>query len=332
MKALFTSDWHLRTEPQHEYRWTMFPWLARQAENRKIDAVFILGDIADKKDKHPNQFINRLVDELRRLSLVTSVFLLMGNHDFEKPDAPLLRFLNTPSEPSLRYFREPTRVKVGGTSFHLIPHMKLKEGFWKEIEKASSADFVLMHQTFSGSVAENGQKMIGLSPVGLPEGPVYISGDIHVPQKIGDVIYCGSPHPVRFGDSFKPRVLFWDENTMKSLPRTTIKKPVIVIESEEDLAKTELSDGDQVRVVLKLDRAQFGSWEAQRKSIQKAAEKAGWTLAGLELVERGALQRPRKLTGATSRPTDLLRAFCKAHSIAPELESVGLSLLAVRGA
>jgi DNA repair exonuclease SbcCD nuclease subunit len=305
----------------------MFPWLTRQVENRKLDAIFILGDIADKKDKHPNQFINRLVEELRKLSLLASVFLLMGNHDFEKPGAPLLRFLDTPSEPTLRYLREPTKIKMAGLTFHLIPHMKQKDGFWKEVEKAATADFVLLHQTFSGAVAENGMKMQGLSPVGLPEGPIYISGDIHVPQKIGEIIYCGAPHPVRFGDSFKPRVLFWDEDALKSLSRTTIRKPVLIIESEEDLEKMDLSDGDQVRVVLKLDRAQFGSWEERRKTIQERAKKAGWTLAGLELADRSAAQRHRRLSEPTSRPADLLRAFCKAHNIAPELESVGLFLL-----
>lgn len=332
MRFLFTSDIHLSARPRDEYRWSIFPWLRMNAENRSADAIFLLGDITDQKDNHGNAFINRIVDAVRDLETVAPVYALKGNHDYSDPAAPLLRFLPN-------FATQPMPVEVGGARLILYPNAKFapKEGEWGRMLKAyppGDYDFALCHQTFSGAKSENGMTMTGIHADALEGAKFAVSGDIHVPQRVGCVRYCGAPHPIRFGDSFQPRVLFFDGEQLKSLPRTTIKKAVVQASSVEEVAAAELTEGDQVKVRLTLARSEFGGWDEVRAEIRSLAASRGWDLCGVELQEAGDTARVR-LKGAAPAsgqvpPQRILRAFCKANDVPAALAEVGMGLLEAR--
>lgn len=326
---LFTSDLHLTDRPKDSYRWEIFPWLHRQAELRGLKSIFLLGDIADAKNHHSNEFINRLVDSLRGLADVCEIYLLSGNHDSTNPEYPLLKFLN--KEP-LRQYIVPESIMVNGYKVLMVPNQKTQTSFTKILNsmKANNHEFVLMHQTFRGSVSSNGSKLDGFDPSILKtKQTVYISGDIHVPQKIGEVTYCGSPHPVHFGDTFKPRVLVWDGKELKSVSRVTVRKEVLEIHSLDSLKKADyLTVGDQVKVIYRLPRQRFGEWEQIRSDIETIATNNKWTLSGLELKDTETENKVQGTAPAASRsPAQIFDSFCRHNKIDKELTDFGRSLI-----
>lgn len=328
MKALFSSDWHLSARPKDAYRWEIFPWLAKQLRLREVDFLFVLGDLTDQKDHHSNAFINKIIEAFRLLQRDSGalIYLLPGNHDYVDPNYPLLRFFR---DTGIWFHSKPHELTCLDKTVYLIPNQKSQATFFEILEAAPEADFVLMHQTIKGSITSNGMRLPGLDPERAKKGNAFmISGDIHVPQKIGSVTYCGSPHPVHFGDDFKPRVLFWDGANLKSIPRTTLKKSVLKITSSKDLQKMEdLTPGDQVKIILELPRSEFASWEEKRNEIQSLAEKQEWEVHGLELREqKDELREPR--IGKKVTPEQMLREFCRENNIEPGTREVGLKLLA----
>ena len=63
-KYLVTSDIHLNEKPQDDYRYKLFPWLARQCRQRHITDLCILGDLTDAKDRHAATLVQKIVDAL----------------------------------------------------------------------------------------------------------------------------------------------------------------------------------------------------------------------------------------------------------------------------
>lgn len=331
MKALFTSDIHLSSRPRDEYRWNIFPWLRTQALNRQVSDIFLLGDLTDLKDNHSNLFLNRIVDSLRELQSATGadLHLLKGNHDFSDPEAPLLRFL---AEAPLRFYPRPESIRTkSGARVLLLPNSRSPDSEWKKLE-FSGYDFVLLHQTFDGAEAENGTKMqSALQATRFRDiESVFISGDIHVPQRVGPVVYCGSPHPIRFGDSFQPRVLYWNGEELRSIKRVTLRKAILEVRSLAELKKTDLTEGDQVKVIFELPRSRFGEWADVRQEVERLASSLGWILASVELREAGSMTNKKLREAAPSsrvEPKELLTLFCEANKIPATVAKAGFRLI-----
>jgi DNA repair exonuclease SbcCD nuclease subunit len=327
-KYLFTSDFHLTSLPRDEYRWEIFPWLKRRAIRKKVDAVFILGDLTDRKDQHPATLTNRLITELRSLSEAAEVVILKGNHDYIDPDLPYFGFLNSER---MSYFSVPGIFRSSDdVTFLLLPHTnrfrgKNKNRAWKEW-KFDDYDFVLLHQSVTGSRAASGKILEGV-PVSTFKGDTtFIAGDIHPPQKIGQVHYCGSPHPLNFGDNFDPRVLYWNGSELKSLRRFCIKKAQLFITDPKDIKRADVSGGDQVRVTLELPRSQFHEWKKLRKKIVHMCERRELVVCGVELKEKQVRKRVR-LDDDETTEEDVFTSFCRERRIEEEVVEYGKGLL-----
>lgn len=325
-RFLFTSDIHLSPRPRDAYRWSIFPWLTVQGANRKVDAIFILGDLTDQKDHHSNRFINLVVDALQKLREVCPVFLLKGNHDYSDPAAPLLRFFDG-------FFTEPTRIKQFAERILCIPHIQKQNEHFTDLRKrydVAKYDLTLCHQTFTGAVSETGHELVGVRVDALP-APAIISGDVHVPQRIGALRYCGAPHPIHFGDKFQPRVLYWEDGNIKSVSRVTIQRASLSIQDPSELEEQSLTGGDQLKIRLNLHRSAFGDWEKHRKRIAEICKKREWELHGLELLELKGDPKRVRLEGPApvmrSSPLDQFKAFCRANAIEKSLVEVGRKLL-----
>lgn len=329
MSFLFTSDWHLTEKAKDAYRWDIFPWLTKQAINRDIKAIFILGDITDFKNHHSNEFLNRIVDELRDLASHCPVYAIAGNHDYTDPSTPLLRFLK---EPGIRFYSQPKSLEIKDYKFLLIPNEKSANAFKRKLTelKAEEHDFVLMHQTFKGSIMSNGTELDGFASnlSSLVNKTIFISGDVHVPQTVGDVHYCGAPHPVHFGDTFTPRVLYWDGTSLKSITRVTTKKRVIEVTNDAELKALTADTGDHVKVILKLSHDDFPSWEDKKAYIDNLAKKGKWTLANFEVqtteMSTPLIGRPSKVAESMETTFD---KFCAYNEIKPELAEYGKRFL-----
>ena len=337
MKYLATGDIHITDNPRDEYRWDIFPWLAMQAQNRGADFIVILGDLTDRKDQHPGRMVNRLVEALAELRKVCPVYILKGNHDYDQdPLIPFFKFMpdfiteeTEMTWPPGSKFSEHDRVLFYPYNRKFNGNERSWTGF----------DHIFLHQTFGGSVASNGFKMEGASTKifrksKVGENCVVLSGDIHVPQKCGNVIYVGSPHPVHFGDSFKPRVIFWDGEKLKSIKRTTIRKVVLTIRTIDELRESDLTPGDQLKVKAILPRSEFHQWADMRQQIQDICAERELILQGAAMEaepddapdqdDDQTVVRTGRMSGDYKT---LFKTFCDEKGIDSALVKAGKELL-----
>lgn len=330
-KYIFTSDLHFTARPKDDYRWDIFPWLTRRIKAWNIDALFILGDLTDQKNHHPAELVDRLVREFEALSKLCKIKILKGNHDYEDPRIPFFRFLS--QIPGVSFYCEPASFKLAGDRFLMLPHSRKEvKQVWRHF-KFDEYDFVLTHITIVGSMASNGyemeegvdQRTFSRQRLG---NAVAISGDIHVPQKASGLYYCGSPYPVRFGDIFKPRVLLWNGEKLKSVSRGTISKASITISSVDELVESGLTEGDQVKITFLLPRSQFADWEQHRADLRVTAERMGLEVHGIALRQSDAGRKTLKSRQTTKgTDTDVFRTFCKNQKLSPVLRKAGEKLI-----
>lgn len=288
-KILITSDLHLTDRPQDAYRFDIFPWLLHQAGVTDADTIAILGDLTDRKDNHSGWLINRVIAAVTSLaSRGHTVVILMGNHDYADPQYPTFQFLGDLKTGHITYVQQPDVLHGPGTNIVAIPHgPNPVETFTELATDTEGADLVLLHHTFDRAVASNGVALPGLSQdsLKLGAGTKCVSGDIHVPQKLGRVIYCGSPYHVHFGDSFTPRVLLYDNGKITSTRYQTLSRHRLDVTSAAQIAKQNVKAGDQVKVSLHLRRAEFVDWAMHRQHVIDVCKQLRLELFEIRLVE-----------------------------------------------
>jgi UDP-2,3-diacylglucosamine pyrophosphatase LpxH len=321
-RFLFVADLHLTDRLADEYRWSIFHWLRKEALNREVAGIFILGDLTDKKDHHSAELTNRLVTCLGSLAREFNVSILKGNHDYVT--VPFFKFL---SRLGVSYYSEIGVQTIlcddrKHWQFLMLPH-GTKEGQWIA-QTYRDKDFVLLHEVITGA------KVRGITLEGRsgshfinPDGPIFIAGDIHIPQRVGSVIYCGAPHPVNFGDDFLPRVLYWNGEKLKSIYRHTIKKATLEgspgqIQKQMDA----LENRDQAKLVVTLPRERFSEWDTIKKKLLRRAEKLGVVIRGVELNEKR--KKELKLSVPVSRTEkDVFLQYCDEKELDDDLRTVG---------
>ena len=264
MKALLTADVHLTSKPEDAYRFKSLETFCALARVEKPDAIFILGDLTDKKDRHSAVLVNQTCRTLQRLARVAPVHILKGNHDYTDPDCPFFGFVNTFENVT---FHTQAHHNLG--EWLLLPHTRTPvEDWWMH---DLTEPLVLMHQTVAGAVASNGQKMEGeLTSARLgprPRDSLWISGDIHVPQKVGEILYVGAPHPVRFGDSYSPRFILFKSGRWRSIPHSTIRKLTEEVTGIDDLSLIDFNPGDQLKLSVRLLPRELPQWNEIRADI-----------------------------------------------------------------
>lgn len=288
MKVLATGDLHFTDAPEDDYRFEIFDWLLAKADQYDASAVAILGDITDHKDHHSSALVNRIVDGIVRLRDEggLEVHILKGNHDYTEEANPYLRFLHTLRPEKIHFYNEPTWVAMGKSFALFLPSTHHYRRDWKDLD-FSQADLLFAHQTFNGAVAANGFALDGGVPLAAVSkekvAGVCISGDIHVPQALGNVVYTGAPYPVRFGDTYEPRVLLvdCDKKSYKSIERTTIRKAKKSVEGWESSHLEEFQEGDQVRLDVVLTREEYATWPDLSNTILAQFAAKGIRVASL---------------------------------------------------
>ena len=325
-RCLITSDLHLTDRVQDEYRWEIFPWLKKQAKKHQVSGIYILGDITDAKDRHSSALVNRIADGFWSLCERTQLFVLIGNHDYDTdPSRPWLRVFSGQLADDPQIVVEPESLG----DHLLLPSCRDPLTEWAQYKgTAGGHKVVLTHQTFAGCEVENGTTLDSGVPRDFfgPKAKV-ISGDIHVPQKLGRVTYCGAPYPVRFGDSFQPRVLLLEGKKIKSLPRTTIRKLKLEIDSPTDLNDLELQEGDQLKLTVRVSDSSLWDWDSIRRDVDKVAEGLGVEVHGLRVDSSPRKVKRKSKKGHSSKPRDVLNSFCVSEGLDTNYEKAGNRLL-----
>lgn len=320
--AILVSDLHLTDNPRDEYRWGLFDFLLQECRRLQTKDVLILGDLTDAKDYHSASLVNRIVENLDTISSYAQVTVLRGNHDGTDPEKPYFRFLNHLE--AVDFIAAPERRD----GILLLPHSRDPVEEWGHLDMTGVT--VLAHATVTGAVAEAGVQLAGVPRSLFAAAKQVISGDVHVPQKIGNVEYVGAPYPIRFGDKFVGRCLaFKDGVRQPDLHYQTLARRTLRLAAPRQVRDAGLRPGDQVKVELHLDPGLALSWEKQRAEVIRICAELKLELCGLSLHVEKPTTEKRAAQAATHRRTDeeLVRDFCDREKIGEELEELGRTIL-----
>lgn len=322
--AILTADWHLTADPDEEYRWDVVNSLLPLFDEDRT--LYILGDLADRRDRHPSDLVNRLVDTFTsfgRMGIATTI--LCGNHD--RPlhgGKPYWSFLS--SVPNVRFIREPTAF--GSALF--LPYSANPPQDWDGID-FSLYRVGFMHQSAHGADIGHGQtyqKGKDLA-VTVRRDFRFYSGDIHHPQTLGRITYVGAPHHVRYGDEHACRFLIIDDKTyevVREVPLAPPSKHVLSISSAEDLRQISTNRGDMARVRLVMPLERIADWPAEQAAISSWAREKGIAIAGIEPIVETA-PTAEDVTSELSDPLEVLAAFGDAANIDEDLMQTGFDLI-----
>jgi hypothetical protein len=343
MASLLTADIHQTDAPGDSYRWRLFPWLIQMVKLHKVKQVLILGDLTERKDRHPSSLLNRMAGEIAELRKFCAVIILKGNHDYIDPACPYFGFLSLME--NVGFITEPVTMGlpiVGDkheSCLFLPSDPEPLKGWQKIIPTFNEYRYIFCHQTFKGALYENGQH----APDGVPlsifhgfKGKVY-SGDIHVPQRFGFASgpgpeYIGSPYRIDFGDRFTPRALLLkDDGSKADLRFPCPSKHLIEITADGELGGLkEVAKGDFVKIRAILRRADFPLWPKLRAQVAAMAQAGGWQIAGSELrASDGPSSAPKeaKMPLKIDRRT-LVAEFAKKQALDADLAAIGQEIIA----
>jgi predicted phosphodiesterase len=324
---LLSSDWHLDDNPNNEYRWIAIEQILHAVIQYKVGTVFILGDLVDRKDRHSGAFVNRLITELRKIAARTCLVILRGNHDTPMRGPAFWEF--TSNIDHIHYVSRPESFHLFNNDqpdLLLLPFTAQPKQDWADI-RLSTYQALFMHATVTGAVVENGQVMENSRFPILPRRIKIYSGDVHVPQSIRNITYCGAPFPIKFGDTYPCRMLLLNEEfeIALELPVHSPRKLMIDITNARQLADLKIARGDQVKLRFNCSAAQVGDWGAIERTINEWATNQGIIIAGTEVM----VDNPHPLHRGDSEqtPEQILRQFAVHERISEELLEVGLKLL-----
>lgn len=331
MNALIISDLHLTEKSVDDYRWNIFPTARNYIQKTSVSSLYILGDLLDRKDRHPAELVNRLVDELQLCGeLVDEIIVLKGNHDYLKPEAPFLEFLKYLE--FVRWIDQPTFIN----DQLWLPHSRAPEVDWADLDFAK-AKLIFMHQSVIGSKVSNFYEMNhGLQLewlTGRCKAKIY-SGDIHVPQKIGPLTYIGTPHPVSFGDDYQPRMLhlFGAEET--SIELDTIQRLSITVNGSLDLEKLKrdkkLRSGDHIKVKVALTHKELSQWTELKTLLREWCQYNQIELADVTLERAEDVITEEQLVHhkfSTLDPHTAFDRYIQAENLDPFIVQTGKDLL-----
>ena len=295
MSILLTSDLHLTAKQTDSYRWGLFDWIIDLIPKYDIKYIILAGDTSDQKDNHSSKFTNKVVETLAKLaSHVTEVILLRGNHDYIDQNLPYFKFIN--EIPKLSFIIQPNTSVIDGKKTLLLPNSRDPLNDWQDIIPSfNDFNLIILHQTFKGSLAENGTELNGLDKSIFDNINAEVwSGDVHVPQKIGNINYVGSPYHIHFGDSFFPRVVILNNNGIHNeLHYPTLMKYTLVISDPDELEQIKsVKPNDQIKVRLKLTDPL--AWNESKQKILDIGKRRGLDIHRVELLKNDSTIKPKE--------------------------------------
>ena len=316
MKYVLLADLHLTINPLDEYRWQ---WLEKFTEwlikNQPMTLV-ILGDVTENKDRHSNTLVNRFISLITRwVSENIVIMVITGNHDGIDVSKPFFRFIN-----NMNNIRMITKPFSNGTCLFL-PHSKNPLEEWKKLT-LSRPTYIFMHQAINEAKTSSGFEMIDVvsSDYFKSIKAKIFSGDIHVPQQVGNVTYVGSPYPIYFGDNFNGRfITISEKDVVRSVYIPSISKMKLRINSLKELHKVDIKRDDQLNVEYMLDRTEQHKWADSRDKIRSYIKAQGGILVSLELLlpkKRSSLKKNRvQLSTQHMSDRDYIAMYARRNDI-----------------
>jgi hypothetical protein len=290
----------------------------------KVDKLIVCGDLTDEKDHHSSWLVNKVADYVFMLASNCRVIIVRGNHDAVTPDEPFFRFLGL--MPNVTWVNEPR--SIDGDIY--LPFTNDYKRDWSGIVWA---DYYLAftHNTFDGAYVGNGEHLKGIPQSAIGVTGYTVSGDIHHPQTLGQIIYVGSPYLNDFGDDYIPRLILIEDGKLKSLRLPGRQKRLVEVKSLDGLAKvTGVNAGDILKVRVQLSAADHAKWPEMQEAIRKWGVENDYQVhTVVPLVLDGQRRQGASERRARTRKDDqaLVTEYSKARGVAQPTLKVGLALM-----
>lgn len=186
MKLLAVGDVHATPDELEDCK-DLFRLVEEVAVAEKVDYVLLLGDSYHTMNVMRVEVMAFWRGVFTRFNnLGIKVLALVGNHDYAG-EGLLIHSMMAHMD-QIRVIETPTKIE--GVAF--MPYYSDREMFVRDAVEVG-CDTLFCHQTFAGSVYENGfYAEDGIDPTPLPQLHI-VSGHIHSPQSFGRVWYVGAP-------------------------------------------------------------------------------------------------------------------------------------------
>jgi hypothetical protein len=328
---ILTADWHLDDNPANEYRWQVFYELFEFCSETEDGEVFLLGDIADRKDRHSGELLNRMLKEFKKFSDAgISIMAIMGNHDAPLKGTPYWSVLNM--LPGVKFFTQPRLVRANGVDIWMLPYTPYPHADWKDLDMHSN-QVAFIHQPTQGALLESGRRLVDVPALPkLPMSDIW-AGDIHTHQKIGKVNYVGAPHPMDYGDDYPCRMIqLSDGDDALRISETReldyMRKAMLDLkclgELDQDFG---LQDGDQAKVRMQVDPKRISQWPADRQEIQEWGRRMGITIASIEAKVTFTVAKKADVPDIRADMEQVFKDYCELEGLGDETIEIGLDIL-----
>jgi len=320
-KALITADLHLSANPRDSYRFNFMERVPRLLTKYGCELLLVLGDLTENKDYHGAELVNRIADYFKSYTAICPVLITRGNHDGTDPNHPFYQFLKHIA--GITWVNSPTEEL--GDSFGpaiYLPHTSNYKKDWAEID-FDKYRWVFAHNTFSGAQGEFGHILDGIPLDVFPADARVISGDIHVPQKIGCVRYVGAPFCVDFGDSYDPRCLLLEGDKVSSIklggPQKRLVTGDVTVPKGQPVYKgvDKCKPGDILKVRLTINRALAPHWPECKAAVREWGNKHGFIIDTVQpiITELNQLNKDRSTHKPKRTDEQLMLEYAKARGL-----------------
>jgi DNA repair exonuclease SbcCD nuclease subunit len=244
---LLVGDPHAQVSDLEEMNLLM-DFIEQKAKLETVDSVIFLGDLFHNHNLLRLEVIDFWQDRLKKLAKIKPVVALVGNHDTKG---------NIEQEwtlSSLTTIKNIDNVTVVSTpqiidGWAYVPYTQNNDLFIsKANELANESKILVCHQTFDGSVFDNGMYAPdGIDPAEIKGFETIISGHIHKHQTFSNVVYVGTPRWMGISDANENKGIWLTDGSSFEIIETDGILPKVV--------QIELNEADEKEpVFLKKDK------------------------------------------------------------------------------
>lgn len=287
MKLLLVGDLHFKSKDANNIqdleRLSQF-LIETAASIQDLDRIILLGDTLDHHEKIEIPQLVRATKLIEKLSDISHVILLIGNHDRINPDEFLTEL--SPFYPLKRWSNvtvvdDVKTDNVNGKKLLYVPYVP-KGRFIEAIETKLlrkewiQYDLIFAHQDFNDCEDNHGFKVSDGDKWSLDYPPVY-SGHIHKYQKlVNGVTMVGTPYQTRQGEDIEKHILLLDGGKEVYI-QTNIRKKIKKIVDYSDLSDLVLSDyemNNQIELVIRCTNSESKTIKKLKKikELKKLSE------------------------------------------------------------
>lgn len=331
MTTLVTGDLHLSANPRDAYRFAAMEQLAEIIEKRKVNTLIIVGDLTEAKDFHPAELVNDVVEVVYNLGcLVEELIIGTGNHDYTNAECPFFHFMRRLRK--VKWINKPQQLQFDGLSGFFLPHTYNYVRDWKVDEFSwQKVNWIFAHNTFEGASTEHGKRLHGIPLSVFPSPSKVISGDIHMPQTIGDkikVTYVGAPYTVDFNDDFEPRVILIDGMSFTSIPVPGPQKRLVELKAGFKLGDVNANKGDIVKVRYRLTQQERERWPEIKASLRLKLSEVGLIVHMIQPeLDKMKSVIVKKRSSSKKDDLELVKEFSKRSSISDKILQAGMDIV-----